>query len=469
MSFYTQAPAVPSIRSDTSFMKPKILLVNPPIYDFSAYDFWLKPYGMLRVAGYLRGQADFTLFDFLDRADPRVPAGHYHSDPWGRGEFYSEASAKPEVFARIPRRFKRFGLPRHIFYDVIADAGPFDFAFVQTGMTYWYLGVREVIEAIRQKSPRTKVILGGVYATLCPSHARSLGADWVVTGTELNPLQRILGANFDRNEAPLWELYPRLETGVLKLTDGCPFRCTYCSVPQVYPQFHSRPLDDLLRELEFLLERGVAHVAFYDDALLYHAESILKPFLIALQRHKLQVNFHTPNALNARFLTPELADLMVAAGFKSLYLGFESAAYDWQRKTGGKVRSDELAIAIRHLIAAGFEPSHLHAYIIIGHPKSDEQQVENSIRFVHSLGIGITLSEFSPIPNTPDGELCREWVDLSEPLMHNKTAFAFRRLGPRELNRLKQVAKDLNRRLGRGPDPAAEKIMPGELSSCAGV
>jgi hypothetical protein len=31
-------------------MALKILLVNPPIYDFSAYDFWLKPYGLLRVA-----------------------------------------------------------------------------------------------------------------------------------------------------------------------------------------------------------------------------------------------------------------------------------------------------------------------------------------------------------------------------------------------------------------------------------
>jgi len=47
-------------------MQPKILLVNPPIYDFSAYDFWLKPYGLLRVAGYLRGQAQLSLFDYLD-------------------------------------------------------------------------------------------------------------------------------------------------------------------------------------------------------------------------------------------------------------------------------------------------------------------------------------------------------------------------------------------------------------------
>ena len=64
-------------------MKQRILLVNPPIYDFSAYDFWLKPYGMLRAAGFLRCQADFYLFDFLDRLHSRVPAGNYRRRPLG--------------------------------------------------------------------------------------------------------------------------------------------------------------------------------------------------------------------------------------------------------------------------------------------------------------------------------------------------------------------------------------------------
>src|SRR5436190_23826286 len=88
-------------------MKPRILLVNPPIYDFSAYDFWLKPCGLLRVAGFLRGQADFSLFDFLDRLDPRVPEKNYRADPWGRGEFFSQVAVKPPIFADITRRFYR--------------------------------------------------------------------------------------------------------------------------------------------------------------------------------------------------------------------------------------------------------------------------------------------------------------------------------------------------------------------------
>ena len=57
-------------------MTPKILLVNPPIYDFTAYDFWLKPYGLLQLAGFLRGKADFKLFDYTDRLHPSIADLH---------------------------------------------------------------------------------------------------------------------------------------------------------------------------------------------------------------------------------------------------------------------------------------------------------------------------------------------------------------------------------------------------------
>jgi hypothetical protein len=49
---------------------PRIFLVNPPVYDFAAYDFWLKPCDLLSVAGYLRGKVKFALFDYLDRLHP---------------------------------------------------------------------------------------------------------------------------------------------------------------------------------------------------------------------------------------------------------------------------------------------------------------------------------------------------------------------------------------------------------------
>jgi len=428
-------------------MKPRILLINPPIYDFSAYDFWLKPYGVLRTAGFLRGRAEIALFDFLDRLDPRVPPGNYRSDEWGRGEFYSEIRDKPAIFAPIRRRFRRFGLPVSTFRNFFAHQAPFDVALVQTGMTYWYPGVAEVVRELRALAPRIKIALGGVYATLCPEHARSLGVDLVVEGTDLAPMWRFLRLEPDASGLPLWDLYPSLHTGVLKLADGCPFRCTYCSVPQVYPQFRARPLTDSLAELEFLVHLGVEHVAFYDDALLYRPELILKPFLKETLRRNIRVQFHTPNALNARFIDREIAELIVRSNFKNIYLGFESSAYAWQKKTGGKVYSSELERAFLNLIAAGCDPRGVHAYLIVGHPNSEEQSIEDSMRLAHTLGIRIMLSEFSPIPGTPDGEQCRRWIDLDEPLWHNKTVFTIFRLGGAEVERLKKLTADLNARL----------------------
>jgi hypothetical protein len=429
-------------------MKPRILLVNPPIHDFAAYDFWLKPFGLLRVAGYLREQAELRLFDYLDRTRlSSQERAHLRSDAWGRGEFPSTEIEKPTVLRTIPRRYRRFGLPRWQLQAFLEAEGPFDFALIQTVMTYWYPGVREVLADLRAWSPQTRTVLGGVYATLCPGHARSLGAHLVVENNHLEPLWRFLGVSADPHQPPFWEGYRRLETGILKLAYGCPFRCTYCSVPQTEPDFLPVAQGRSLTELEGLLHRDVQNIAFYDDALLYRSQEVLMPFLDAVLQRGHQVHFHTPNALNARFLTATLAERMVAAGFKTFHLGFESSAYEWQKKTGGKVYSQELVRAVEGLVAAGASRENITAYLIIGHPQGDLQQVEASMHFAHAQGIRLMLSEFSPIPGTPDGEACRAWIDLDEPLWHNKTAFPLVFLGQERVQRLKSLQHELNRKL----------------------
>jgi hypothetical protein len=427
---------------------PKILLVNPPIYDFAAYDFWLKPYGLLTVAGYLRGKADFKLFDYLDRLHSFVAKlKNLASDRWGRGRFYHEIVPNPPCLEAIPRYFRRFGLPRSVFADFIARESPFDFALVQTTMTYWYLGVQEVVQDIRRVSPQTKIILGGNYVTLCDNHAKRLGADLLVPGTDLEPLWKYLEIEPDLAQPAFWEAYDKLNVGVLKLSDGCPFNCTYCSVPQVYGRFKPRPLQRSLAELELLANCGVQNIAFYDDALLFESEKVLLPFLNELMRMGIKINLHSPNALNARFITQDLARLMVRAGFKTFYLGFESCSVEWQKRTGSKVFSQELQQAVEFLLAAGAEASNVTAYQMLAHPHGDTAELGASMRFVHSLGIRGMLADFSPIPGTPDGQYCRKWVDMDEPLMHNKTAFPIILLGFDESNRLKDLQRTLNRQL----------------------
>ena len=430
-------------------MRPTILLVNPPICDFSAYDFWLKPYGMLTAAGFLRDKADFLLFDYLDRqSDFMTKMSELESDEWGRGRFYEEKIAAPSCLVNIPRYYRRFGLPRVMFRDFLKREGQFDFVFICTTMTYWYPGVVEVIEDVRKAIPSAKIVLGGNYVTICKGHAEKLKADFIVFGTELEPLWKFMQISADLNQPALWEAYTKLKTAALKLSEGCPFNCTYCSVPKVYGKFRPRPKERVLNELQMLVEMGVENIAFYDDALLYDSENVLIPFLKEVIDKHIKVHFHTPNALNARFVTKELAELMVQAGFKTFYIGFESSSVKWQRQTGAKVFSADLNKAVHLLKEAGAEGQNITAYQIIGHPYSETQELEESMFFVNRLGIRGMLADFSPIPGTPDGDTCQKWVDMNEPLMHNKTAFAIIMMGFDETNRLKDLQRKLNRTIG---------------------
>ena len=408
----------------------RILLVNPPIFDFTASDFWLRPYGMARVASRMRHVCEFVFFDYLRTVK---------KDAWGRGRFPEEIIPKPEVFSDIPRRFRRFGRQRAEFRTLL-QARAFDVVFVQTSMTYWYPGIREVIEDVRELQPSAKIVLGGVYATLCTDHAESLGADLVIKGSNLEPLWRALSMQPSQGDC----LIPggNDDVGVLKLGEGCPFHCTYCAAPLMWNGFAPRDTGACLRELRLLIAAGAKDIAFYDDALLYRADEVLKPFLESVVNERISARFHTPNALNARFMTPELAGLMTRAGFASFFFGLESGAAAWQTATGGKVNAGEFAAAVDCLRSAGTR--YIAAYIIAGHPDSETQSLEESMQFVHDCGAKIVLSEFSPIPGTEDGKKSTPWADMKEPLSHNKTAFAIRRLGADYLNRLKSLSRSLN-------------------------
>ncbi len=429
-------------------MRPRILLVNPPVHDFTAYDFWLRPYGLLRVAGGLRRYAELSLFDFMDRHHPVRSAGRRptRDDRWGRGPYRTEMLPRPPALAEVERRYHRFGVPRQVFQRFLAETGCWDTVLVQTTMTYWYPGVREIIEDVRRYCPRARLVLGGVYATLCPGHARGLGADLVVKAGDLEPLHRLLRLDWAADALPCWELYPRLDTGVLKLTEGCPYQCTYCAAPRLYPGFRSR-LESAVEEAEWLYRLGARRVALYDDALLVRSETVLLPFLAKIRRRRLRLEFHTPNALHARCLSPDVARAMVAAGCRSFYLGFESHSTAWHARTGAKVDADEFAAACDHLRTAGVPPDSITAYLMLGHPQCELQELEASMHYVHALGARIMLAEYAPVPGTPDGEACRRWIDLDEPLLHNKTAFARLVLGAAQVNRMKGLANTLNQAL----------------------
>ena len=316
----------------------RALLVRPWIHDFSAYDLWIQPLGLLYLAAVLE-QNGFEL-DYLDCLQNR-----YDIQPDGRARFRKEIIPKPEIFGGIRRYYGRFGITPDQFHSQMSAKPKPDVILVTSGMTYWYPGVQETIQNLRLHHPGSKIILGGIYATLMPDHARAhSGADVVISGEFEREIVPFLTNEKPRHKLetlndypwPAWHLTGESRYRVLMTSRGCPYRCTFCASDILNEQkFHQRKIEDVLLEIEkSYFEDGVKHFVFYDDALLINHRRHLAPLLSKIIVRRMKLKFHAPNGLNAREVNGELAEMMFASGFQTIRLSLESVNPEIQKLQG---------------------------------------------------------------------------------------------------------------------------------------
>lgn len=400
-------------------------MVNPWIHDFAAFDFWLKPLGLLRIAGNLReAGAEVQLLDLLDRNHPWLPK-YTKTDEWGRGKFFAEEIPKPQILEYVPRRFKRYGLPYSVLEERLSEVPDADAVLVTSSMTYWYTGLAETIALLRKRFPGGLFLLGGVYATLMPEHARiNSGADAVIRSPfEANRtyLESLLDLKLkDINCLPAWDLYPKSDYVVMSISRGCPFRCTYCASHRLEPVFVAKDNKSVLGEIKYLSELGIKRIAFYDDALMFHPDfdELMKEII----KMGAIFNFHTPNGLHLSEITSKRAELMKAAGFSSLYLSLETTDEDLLARTGAKLSPEAFVQATRILRKTGFTEKELHAYVLFGLPHQSEESVKRTIDLAIAEGITPHLAEFSPVPGTV--EYVKAGLEKNtDPLLTNNTAY----------------------------------------------
>ncbi len=416
---------------------PHILLINPWIHDFAAYDFWAKPLGLLTVAGILKAHGfRLSYIDCLDRFHHRAPP----ADPsarYGRGPYHKVGIAKPEKLRDVPRHYSRYGIRPEWFRDDLAGTGQPDLVLVTSLMTYWYPGVQETIEHIRSVWPETQIVLGGIYARLCAEHAReNSGADHVfVEPAEvglLDLIQQFTGfavrpefdlRNFDTYPYPALDLQSTINYIPILTTRGCPFDCTYCASRFLDPRLLRRSSSSVIEEIEhWHTVFGIKDFVLYDDAFLVEAEQHAKPILEGICSSGLDIRFHTPNALHIRGIDQESARLMHTAGFKTLRLGLETAEFDHRQKLDKKVSRAEFKRAVRCLLKAGFSKDQVGAYLLVGLPDQDMNAVEQSIRTVVYSGITPVPAYYTPIPHTalwPQAVAASRYDIAADPILTN--------------------------------------------------
>ena len=430
----------------------KVLLVNPYIYDFTAYDLWLRPLGLLYIASILKKYTDCELYwlDTLDRfqenaflpGDPALKRSHAD----GSGKYHREILKKTGIYQDVPRNYSRYGIPLETFKEKLDQIPQVDMILLTSMMTYWIDGVKITFNTIKEKFPSAKVVIGGILPTLVPIDQlkNDISADYFIKGYGESRILEILKENngnvfpypdfsdIDNIPFPAVEFLSSRDSLPLMTSRGCPYRCTYCASDILNKKFLQRRPEKIMEEIHYMHDiYGTKHFVIFDDALLINKH---KRFLKVFREVKdtLKVNFHTPNGLHVGEIDRETAEIFFESGFKTLRLSFESTSEEILSKSSNKVTIGQMVRAVENLEAAGYERKSIGVYLLFGLHSQKVKEVEGALDFVKDLGVTPHLAYFSPVPGTKDFLNLQKSGILSTPVNlyeTNKIFFVYNKSG----------------------------------------
>ena len=264
--------------------------------------------------------------------------------------------------------------------------------------------------ADRFRARGAKVALGGPHATLLPEEA-SAHCDHLFVGEAEETWPPFLEA-FLEGSGEARYVCPRppslaglpiprrdlirqrsFTKGAVFATRGCPYRCAYCNLRQIYaPGFRTRPVEEVIADIRSMPNR---HFVFWDDHFFAdRAYSVrLMTALKGLGRR------WAAQTTIDRCEDEELLRLAREAGCVYLFVGLETftdAGLAAAGKPCNRVPEYRAAIAAMHL-----QGICIQAGVIFGLDSDTKEVFAETLEVCESLGIdGVTPSILTPFPGT---------------------------------------------------------------------
>lgn len=222
--------------------------------------------------------------------------------------------------------------------------------------------------------------------------------------------ERIVETSFDVEDIfgvePFHE--PGKVTGFVSVQSGCNKKCTYCVVPAVRGEEVNRPIEEILRESENLVEKGAREITLIGQTVNswkhggYKFGDVLRK--IAGIEGLMRIRFTTSYP---RDMTSKLIDAMSDTGkvCRHIHLPVQSGSNrilqamkrtytrEWYLDTIARLRGAIPDIA-------------LSTDIIVGFPGETERDFNETMELLREVEFdGIFSFKFSPRPGTPAAEL----------------------------------------------------------------
>jgi radical SAM superfamily enzyme YgiQ (UPF0313 family) len=207
-------------------------------------------------------------------------------------------------------------------------------------------------------------------------------------------------ANLDVNPIPDYSLITGWKPGgvvSIATSRGCPFSCTFCSVPGMYGHaFRTHSIERVLEELE--LHRHSVYTFFADDIFTANKRRVKE-----LLRRMIARDLTPSWGAQVRTETvddPELLQLMRDSNCFNVYVGFESINPRTLKLFQKKQDLAKIERAIERFHAHGIK---IHGMFVIGSDEDDLETIDATVEFALRRDIdSVQFMILTPIPGSPD-------------------------------------------------------------------
>ena len=221
-------------------------------------------------------------------------------------------------------------------------------------------------------------------------------------GRLVNNPERPKIPNLDVNPIPDYHLITGWKPGGIisvATSRGCPFSCTFCSVPGMYGHaFRTHSIERVLQELA--LHKGNRYTFFADDIFTANKKRV-KELLRGMIARDLtpewgaQVRTETVD-------DPELLQMMRDSNCFNVYVGFESINPRTLKLFQKKQDLGKIERSIERFHAHGIR---IHGMFVVGSDEDDRETIDATAAFALKHDIdSIQFMILTPIPGSPDWE-----------------------------------------------------------------
>jgi len=284
-------------------------------------------------------------------------------------------------------------------------------------------------------SPKAKLVVTGCYAERASEELKKIPQVWIVfSNKEKGDLaQKVLSlVGSEKANA----VVPFRSRALVKIQDGCNFRCTFCIIPSVRGRSLSLEKEKILGQIKEFISQGFKEIILTGIHLCSYGAD-LKPRKSLLELLQEIENLEglpriRLSSLDPRFLERRLIDHLTLSEkiCPHFHLSLQSGSDRILRSMGREIKAEDYMNILVHLRKNSPQAS-LGADIIIGFPGESEDDFRQTCRFLELSPLTyFHVFTYSPRPGTE----AASWKQVQGRMKRERAAFL------RDLSRKKNAS-----------------------------